>query len=351
MISSKETTTASTSTARTTRRTSKATTTTTTEEPTTTTTCDPYVCAFDFDINNDCTNFSDNGCNDLCRPADGGPGTGKAAESFCDQVNELDDLIRVMNIDCCDATTTTSAPGSTSSGDSDTEIDLSLGDMVVKIKKLKKEPSFNIDSPVGTVGIRGTTVRVKASSQSLEISVIDGLAKTSPISNSSEIHYGIGTEDSGTILKYDQNGLSQDATQLPDSEVNFIKGYESDMVDLAANYSAQDLNNYLQQSNTTTTTNNPDGFDVNGAFILMNSSGTVTYKIGTQTQTAPSNGSIVPVGYTIQTGNDGIVYLLLTNETTITLLPNTEFDIANFRQNYLDETTTTTTTTTTEGPV
>jgi len=43
---------------------------------------------------------------------------------------------------------------------SETVIDLSLGDMVVDVKKLKKESSFNIDSPVGTAGIRGTIPRM-----------------------------------------------------------------------------------------------------------------------------------------------------------------------------------------------
>ena len=44
---------------------------------------------------------------------------------------------------------------------SETVIDLSLGDMVVDVKKLKKESSFNIDSPVGSAGIRGTIPRMK----------------------------------------------------------------------------------------------------------------------------------------------------------------------------------------------
>ena len=44
---------------------------------------------------------------------------------------------------------------------SETVIDLNLGDMVVDVKKLKKESSFNIDSPVGTAGIRGTIPRMK----------------------------------------------------------------------------------------------------------------------------------------------------------------------------------------------
>ena len=36
------------------------------------------------------------------------------------------------------------------------ELDLDFGSMVVKTKKLKKGSTFNINSPVGTAGIRGT---------------------------------------------------------------------------------------------------------------------------------------------------------------------------------------------------
>ena len=41
---------------------------------------------------------------------------------------------------------------------SKTDINLNFGDMVVDIKKLSKKSSFDIASPVGTAGIRGTTV-------------------------------------------------------------------------------------------------------------------------------------------------------------------------------------------------
>lgn len=39
---------------------------------------------------------------------------------------------------------------------SETVIDIEIGDMVVDVKKLDKKSSFNIESPVGTAGIRGT---------------------------------------------------------------------------------------------------------------------------------------------------------------------------------------------------
>ena len=40
---------------------------------------------------------------------------------------------------------------------SETVLDLELGDMVFDVKKLDKRSSFNIESPVGTAGIRGTS--------------------------------------------------------------------------------------------------------------------------------------------------------------------------------------------------
>ena len=39
---------------------------------------------------------------------------------------------------------------------SDTVIDLELGDMILDVKRLNKKSSFNIESSVGTAGIRGT---------------------------------------------------------------------------------------------------------------------------------------------------------------------------------------------------
>ena len=39
---------------------------------------------------------------------------------------------------------------------SDTIIDLELGDMILDVKKLDKSSNFNVESPVGTAGIRGT---------------------------------------------------------------------------------------------------------------------------------------------------------------------------------------------------
>ena len=57
----------------------------------------------------------------------------------------------------CPATTTT--PGPTTTPDptttTTTSFNMSLGNLVVKTKKLKKEPSFDIDAPVSIAGRRG----------------------------------------------------------------------------------------------------------------------------------------------------------------------------------------------------
>ncbi|MDA8991750.1 FecR family protein, partial [Opitutales bacterium] len=49
---------------------------------------------------------------------------------------------------------------------SQTVLDLELGDMVLDVKKLDKKSSFNIESPVGTAGIRGTVPHFQVSQTS-----------------------------------------------------------------------------------------------------------------------------------------------------------------------------------------
>ena len=63
---------------------------------------------------------------------------------------------------------------------SETLIDLSVGDMVVDVKKLKKESSFNIDSPVGTAGIRGTIINQVVQGDAFKFNQITGSAAFTP---------------------------------------------------------------------------------------------------------------------------------------------------------------------------
>jgi formylglycine-generating enzyme required for sulfatase activity len=53
-------------------------------------------------------------------------------------------------------------------------IKLETGDLVVDVKKLNRESSFIIESPVGVAGIRGTQFGLSADSDSAELAVLEG---------------------------------------------------------------------------------------------------------------------------------------------------------------------------------
>ena len=53
-------------------------------------------------------------------------------------------------------------------------IDLQVGDLVVDVLKLKKKSNFEITSPLGVAGIRGTSFMLSASAESTKLSVLNG---------------------------------------------------------------------------------------------------------------------------------------------------------------------------------
>ena len=55
-----------------------------------------------------------------------------------------------------------------------TALKLEEGDLVVEVRKLSKESSFLISTPIAHAGIRGTQFKVKASADSAELSVLEG---------------------------------------------------------------------------------------------------------------------------------------------------------------------------------
>jgi sulfatase modifying factor 1 len=55
-----------------------------------------------------------------------------------------------------------------------TSLNLEEGDLVVEVRKLNKESSFLISTPIAHAGIRGTQFKVKASADSAELSVLEG---------------------------------------------------------------------------------------------------------------------------------------------------------------------------------
>jgi len=67
-----------------------------------------------------------------------------------------------------------------------------------------------------------------------------------------------------------------------------------------------------------------------GVVVLANMKGQVSYQKGDGTPIAASNGDKLSEGYTIDTGSDGIVVLLFSNGSTLTLSPNTQIAIDHF---------------------
>jgi len=55
-----------------------------------------------------------------------------------------------------------------------TSLKLEEGDLVVEVRKLNKESSFLISTPIAHAGIRGTQFKVKAKADSAELSVLEG---------------------------------------------------------------------------------------------------------------------------------------------------------------------------------
>ena len=55
-----------------------------------------------------------------------------------------------------------------------TALKLEKGDLVVEVRKLNKESSFLISTPIAHAGIRGTQFKVKAKADSAELSVLEG---------------------------------------------------------------------------------------------------------------------------------------------------------------------------------
>jgi hypothetical protein len=54
------------------------------------------------------------------------------------------------------------------------DLDLDIGELIVDVKKLKKESSFRVNSPLGVAGIRGTQFRIFSESKKVELSVLKG---------------------------------------------------------------------------------------------------------------------------------------------------------------------------------
>ena len=64
---------------------------------------------------------------------------------------------------------------------SEVEIDLDMGSLIVKTKKLNKSSRFDIESPIGTAGIRGTEFQLGYDASSgVELDVTESTVAFAP---------------------------------------------------------------------------------------------------------------------------------------------------------------------------
>ena len=120
--------------------------------------------------------------------------------------------------------------------------DLDFGDLVVDVKKLDKKSSFNVQSQLGVAGIRGTQYRILATSESAQISVLEGKVSV----ESKMKHDHLIDSKKGILLKKDLTNLPKLAS---DEELNLIDQITKKAQQLAKDIKLSDLAEALDDLN------------------------------------------------------------------------------------------------------
>ena len=136
---------------------------------------------------------------------------------------------------------------------SKTKLQLDYGDMFFKVKTLAANSSFEIDSPVGSAGIRGTAGEMTVTPQpgggsTGGVNMIEGSVDyTDPSGNT--INVGAGQ---GVNVQTDANGNQVGQTQmtdLPQEEVDMIEGQSDEASESAADTTLDAVDSALDQVN------------------------------------------------------------------------------------------------------
>jgi formylglycine-generating enzyme required for sulfatase activity len=104
---------------------------------------------------------------------------------------------------------------------------LEIGDLVVDVKKLNKDSSFMVESPLGVAGIRGTQFEMSVDSKSTELAVLEGK---------------VGFKDANQETENVEGGVS-DVDALPDDKKNELANAVADSNKVASKYDLSRLAN------------------------------------------------------------------------------------------------------------
>ncbi|MDC0921212.1 SUMF1/EgtB/PvdO family nonheme iron enzyme [Opitutales bacterium] len=116
---------------------------------------------------------------------------------------------------------------------------LEIGDLVVDVKKLNKDSSFMVESPLGVAGIRGTQFGMSVDSKSTELAVLEGKVgfkdANQQIENVETAQKVVGAE-----------GGASDVDALPDDKKNELAKAVADSKKVASKYDLTRLANTVE---------------------------------------------------------------------------------------------------------
>lgn len=149
---------------------------------------------------------------------------------------------------------------------SKTKLELAYGDMVFDVKKLNAGSSFEIDSPVGSAGIRGTVGQLEVEvdpitgTMSGGVNMVEGNVNyTDPSGVSVNVNAGQSTTTSVTSTGQ-QIGLTTQADVPADTAAEINSTTQSSQ-DSASNVTTSDISNAAQQATTEATNNEGNSND------------------------------------------------------------------------------------------
>ena len=113
---------------------------------------------------------------------------------------------------------------------------LEIGDLVVDVKKLNKDSSFMVESPLGVAGIRGTQFGMSVDSKSTELAVLEGEVGFKDAKQQTE-----NVETAQKVVGVE--GGASDVDALPDDKKNELANAVADSKKVASKYDLSRLAN------------------------------------------------------------------------------------------------------------
>lgn len=212
-----------------------------------------------------------------------------------------------------------------------TKLQVDDGSIIANVRKLRGQSTYDIATPLGTAGIRGTTVYAEVDMQNTETPVSFGVADGNVLftlnsGQSQGIGGGaaVGVSGQGQFTPPPANAqqmlttaqqvgqvMSQSAPPVGGTSGASAEGAAAPTVDIAE-----------------TDTQGTGASAAAGGPVALTAAGTVTFiKDGVQSEGANSLNTLITPGTIITTGEDGVALIEISPGNTIRVQPNTQITI------------------------